>query len=247
MVPAIFRRACRRERPWRPRSPMCGSGTAFSIQDVLLLQTAASGSQRFAGERSPRRRSTSPSRSCALRRRPAPDSRHNQVTAARDRSSRRMRGSFCGAPSRLSDDRALLGARLSAKLPGSILLRAALPEFLKPERHTLRGIGIRAVHGLNVEVGLCGVPGVSASTDLIAGAHPVTGRHLNGASLKVHESDVMRSLGNLDDDMIPEDRGQSPPNPLGLTQSVRNECQCGAARLVVGLAIVSRHHGSYNR
>lgn len=178
---------------------------------------------------------------------PPPDSRHNQVTAARDRSSRRMRGSFCGAPSRLSDDRAPLGARLSAKLPGSILLRAALPELLKTERHTLRGIGIRAVHGLNVEVGLCGVPGVSASTDLIAGAHPVTGRHPNGASLKVHEPNVVWAFCDLDDDMIPEDRGQSPPNPLGLTQSVRNECQHRAARLVVGLVIVSRHHGSYNR
>ena len=124
------------------------------------------------------------------------------------------------------------------------MLRAALPEVLKTERHTLRGIGIRAVHGLNVEMGLRGVPGVAASADLIADAHPVTGRHLNGASLKVHESNVMRSFGNLDDDVVSKDGSEPLPNPLGLTQSVRDECQYGAARLVVGFAVVNRHHGS---
>lgn len=155
-----------------------------------------------------------------------------------------LRGAVRGVTSRLSDDRSLLGARLPAKLPGSALLRAALPELLKPERHTLRGISIRAVHGLNVEMGLCGVPGVAASADLIAGAHPLTWRHPNRVSLKVHEPNVVWAFCDLDDDMIPEDRVQSPPNPPGLGQSVRNERQHRAARLMVGLAIVSRHHGS---
>ena len=93
-----------------------------------------------------------------------------------------------------------------------------LPELVETERHTLRGIGIRAVHRLNVEMGLRGVPGVAASADLIAGAHPLTRRHLNRASLKVHESNVIRAFCNLDDDVIPKDRGQSPPNPPGLAQ-----------------------------
>lgn len=178
---------------------------------------------------------------------PSPASSHDQVPAPRDRSSRRLRGSFRGVTSRLSDDQALLGARLPAKLPGSTLLRAALPELLKPERHTLRGISIRAVHGLNVEMRLRGVPGVTASADLIAGAHPLIRRHPNRASLKVYEPNVVWAFCDLDDDMIPEDRSQSPPNPLGLGQSVRDERQHRAARLVVGLAIVSRHHGSCNR
>ena len=93
-----------------------------------------------------------------------------------------------------------------------------MPELVETERHTLRGIGIRAVHRLNVEMGLRGVPGVATSADLIAGAHPLTRRHLNRASLKVHESNVIRAFCNLDDDVIPKDRGQSPPNPPGLTQ-----------------------------
>ena len=84
-----------------------------------------------------------------------------------------------------------------------------LLELVETERHTLRGIGIRAVHRLNVEMGLRGVPGVAASADLIAGAHPLTRRHLNRASLKVHESNVIRAFCNLDDDVIPKDRGQS--------------------------------------
>ena len=122
-----------------------------------------------------------------------------------------------------------------------------MPELLKTERNPLRGTEIWAVHRLDVKVGLRGVPGVAASADLIAGAHPLTRRHLNRASLKVHESNVIRAFCNLDDDVIPKDRGQSPPNPLGLGQSVRDERQHRAARLVVGLAIVSRHHGSCNR
>ena len=126
------------------------------------------------------------------------------------------------------------------------MLRAALPELLKPERHTLRGISIRAVHGLNVEMRLRGVPGVTASADLIAGAHPLIRRHPNRASLKVHEPNVVWAFCDLDDDMIPEDRSQSPPNPLGLGQSVRDERQHRAARLVVGLAVVNGDHGSRN-
>ena len=93
-------------------------------------------------------------------------------------------------------------------------------------------------------MGLRGVPGVAASADLIAGAHPVTSRRLNGASLKVYESNVVRAFCNLDDDVIPKDRGQSPPNPPELTQPVRDERQYRAARLVVGFAVVNRHHGS---
>ena len=42
-----------------------GSGTALSVQDVLLRQTTATGSQRFAGRRSPRRKSTPPIRTSA--------------------------------------------------------------------------------------------------------------------------------------------------------------------------------------
>jgi len=61
------------------------------------------------------------------------------------------------------------------KHPGSTLLRAALQELLKTERHSLRGTEIRTVHRLDVKMGLRGVPGVAASTDLIAGTHPVTG------------------------------------------------------------------------
>ena len=181
---------------------------------------------------------------CAVGRSPA--SCHNQGAAAPRGDIRRIRGSFCSVTSRLSDNQALLGARLPAKLPGSTLLRAALPELLEPERHPLGGIGIRAIHGLNVEMGLRGVPGVAASADLIAGAQPLTWRHLNRPSLKVHESNVIRAARNLDDDVIPEDRGQSPPNPPGLAQSVRDECQHGAARLMVGFAVVSRHHSSCN-
>ena len=96
-----------------------------------------------------------------------------------------------------------------------------LLELVETERHTFRGIGIRAVHRLNVEMGLRGVPGVAASADLIAGAHPVTRRRLNGASLKVHESNVVRVFCDLDDDVIPKNRGQSPPNPPGLADSPR--------------------------
>jgi len=121
-----------------------------------------------------------------------------------------------------------------------------LLELVETERHTLRGIGIRAVHRLNVEMGLRGVPGVAASADLIAGAHPVTRRCLNGASLKVHESHAMRPLGNLDDDVVSGDGGKSLPNSLGLTQSVRDASQDGTARHVVGLAVVNGDHGSRN-
>lgn len=120
---------------WTPE--WCGLGTALSIQDVLLPHTTAAGSQRLAGECSPRRRSTSPSGNCVLRRRPIPASCHDQGAAAPRGDIRRIRGSFCSVASRLSDDRALLGARLPAKLPGSILLRAALPELLEPERTPL--------------------------------------------------------------------------------------------------------------
>ena len=67
---------------------------------------------------------------------------------------------------------------------------------------------------------------------------------MNGASLKVHKSNVIRAFCNLDDDVIPKDRGQSPPNPPGLTQPVRDERQYRAARLVVGFAVVNRYHGS---
>ena len=123
----------------------------------------------------------------------------------------------------------------------------ALPELVETERHTLRGIGIRAVHRLNVEMGLRGVPGVAASADLIAGAHPLTRRHLNRASLKVHESNVIRAFCNLDDDVSPKDRGQSPPNPTGLAQPIWDERQNRAARLVVGFAVVNRDHGSRDR
>lgn len=49
-----------------------GSGTALSVQDVLLRQTTATGSQRFAGRRSPRRTSTSPIRTSAPPRRLIP-------------------------------------------------------------------------------------------------------------------------------------------------------------------------------
>ena len=55
------------------------------------------------------------------------------------------------------------------------MLRAALPELLKTERNPLCGAEIWAVHCLDVKVGLRGVPGVAASTDLIACAHPVAG------------------------------------------------------------------------
>ena len=72
---------------------------------------------------------------CAVGRSPA--SCHDQGAAAPRGDIRRIRGSFCSIASRLSDDRALLGARLPAKLPGSILLRAALPELLEPERTPL--------------------------------------------------------------------------------------------------------------
>jgi len=99
---------------------------------------------------------------------------------------------------------------------------------------------------LDVKVGLRGVPGVAASSDLIACAHPVAGRHLDGASLKVHESHAMRPLGSLDDDVVSRDGGKSLPNSLGLTQSVRDERQDGAACLVVGLAVVNGDHGSRN-
>ena len=47
----------------------CGSGTALSVQDVLFRQTTATGPQRFAGRRSPRRTRTSPIRTSAPRRR----------------------------------------------------------------------------------------------------------------------------------------------------------------------------------
>jgi len=116
-----------------------------------------------------------------------------------------------------------------------------LLELVETERHTFRGIGIRAVHRLNVEMGLRGVPGVAASADLIAGTHPVARRCLNGASLKVHKSNVVRAFCNLDDDVIPKDRGQSPSNPPGLTQSVRDASQDGTARHVVGLTVVNGH------
>jgi len=99
---------------------------------------------------------------------------------------------------------------------------------------------------LDVKVGLRGVPGVAASTDLIACAHPVAGRHLDGASLKVHESHAMRPLGNLDDDVVSRDGGKSLPNSLGLSQSVRDANQDGTARHVVGLAVVNGDHGSRN-
>ena len=121
-----------------------------------------------------------------------------------------------------------------------------MPELLKTERNPLRGTEIWAVHRLDVKVGLRGVPGVAASTDLIACAHPVAGRHLDGASLKVHESHAMRPLGNLDDDVVSRDGGKSLPNSLGLTQSVRDASQDGTARHVVGLAVVNGDHGSYN-
>ena len=49
-----------------------GSRTESSVQDVLLPHTTAAGSQRLAGECSPRRRSTSPSGNYVLRRRPIP-------------------------------------------------------------------------------------------------------------------------------------------------------------------------------
>ena len=93
-------------------------------------------------------------------------------------------------------------------------------------------------------MGLRGVPGVAASADLIADAHPVTRRRLNGASLKVHESNVVRAFCDLDDDVIPKNRGQSPPNPPGLAQPVRDERQYRTTRLVGGFAVVNRHHGS---
>ena len=121
-----------------------------------------------------------------------------------------------------------------------------MPELLKTERNPLRGTEIWAVHRLDVKVGLRGVPGVAASTDLIACAHPVAGRHLDGASLKVHESHAMRPLDNLDDDVVSRDGGKSLPNSLGLTQSVRDASQDGTARHVVGLAVVNGDHGSRN-
>jgi len=121
-----------------------------------------------------------------------------------------------------------------------------LPELLKTERNPLRGTEIWAVHRLDVKVGLRGVPGVAASTDLIACAHPVAGRHLDGASLKVHESHAMRPLGNLDDDVVSRDGGKSLPNSLGLTQSVRDASQDGTARHVVGLAVVNGDHRPRN-
>jgi len=121
-----------------------------------------------------------------------------------------------------------------------------LPELLKTERNPLRGTEIWAVHRLDVKVGLRGVPGVAASTDLIACVHPVAGRHLDGASLKVHESHAMRPLGNLDDDVVSGDGGKSLPNSLGLTQSVRDASQDGTARHVVGLTVVNGDHGSCN-
>ena len=121
-----------------------------------------------------------------------------------------------------------------------------MPELLKTERNPLRGAEIWTVHRLDVKVGLRGVPGVAASTDLIACVHPVAGRHLDGASLKVHESHAMRPLGNLDDDVVSRDGGKSLPNSLGLTQSVRDASQDGTARHVVGLAVVNGDHGSRN-
>ena len=48
------------------------SETALSVQDVHLPHTTAAGSQRFAGKRSLRRRSTPPIRSSALCRRAIP-------------------------------------------------------------------------------------------------------------------------------------------------------------------------------
>ena len=57
----------------------------------------------------------------------------------------------------------------------------------------------------------------------------------------------MGPFGNLDDHVVSGDGSKSLPNPLGLTQSVRDECQCGAARLVVGFAVVNRDHGSRDR
>ena len=63
---------CLHYSPVWPSATRYGARTAFSVQDVLLLQMTATGPRRFAGKRSPRRRSTSPFRSCALRRRPIP-------------------------------------------------------------------------------------------------------------------------------------------------------------------------------
>ena len=62
----------------------------------------------------------------------------------------------------------------------------------------------------------------------------------------MHESHAMRPLGNLDDDVVSGDGGKSLPNSLGLTQSVRDASQDGAARHVVGLAVVNGDHGSRN-
>ena len=50
----------------------CGSGAALFIQGVPLRQTTATGHQRFAGERSPRRTSTFPIRTSAPPRRLIP-------------------------------------------------------------------------------------------------------------------------------------------------------------------------------
>ncbi|VEI15661.1 Uncharacterised protein [Actinomyces viscosus] len=124
------------------------------------------------------------------------------------------------------------------------LPRAALLKLVEAERHAPCGTGIKAVHRLNMELGLRGVPRVAAPADLVTSTHSVTGCHLGGTSLKVHESNVMSTFCGLDDDVVSQDGGQSLPNSPGLAQPVRDEREQRATCLVIGFAVVDGHHRS---
>lgn len=98
-----------------------------------------------------------------------------------------------------------------------------LCEPAEPQRHTASGFRVRTIHGLNMEVRLCGVAGIPACPDLHTGTDCLARGYRDRSFSKVRQSNEMTRRGVLDDHVIARQSGESATHPPLLRERVKKK------------------------